>query len=70
MMIDTFINAIFLYDDTVIITFNFKEGTDTITFADLQDALNSGNTGSDMNCSGAPSKTLSFQRLQGFLLLF
>ena len=35
MLIDTFINAIFLYDDKMVITFNYKEGTTTITFDDL-----------------------------------
>lgn len=50
MLIDTFINAIFLYDDKMVITFNYKEGEKTITFADLQEALNSGNIGSDLDC--------------------
>ena len=31
MLIDTFINAIFLYDDKMVITFHYKDGTDTIT---------------------------------------
>ena len=53
MLIDTFINAIFLYDDKMVITFNYKEGEKTITFADLQDTINS-KCGSDLDCSGAP----------------
>ena len=57
MLIDTFINAIFLYDDKMVITFNYKEGEKTITFADLQEALNGDNNGSDLDCSGAPTKT-------------
>ena len=52
MLIDTFINAVFLYDDKLVITFNYKEGTKTITFADLQDAINN-KSGSDLDCSGA-----------------
>ena len=32
-LVDTFINSIYLYDDKVLITFNYKEGTQTITFA-------------------------------------
>ena len=56
MLIDTFINAIFLYDDKLVITFNYKEGTKTITFADLQDAINN-NIGSDLDCSGAPRRS-------------
>ena len=34
--IDIFINRIFLYDDKIIITFNYNKGTKTITFADLE----------------------------------
>ncbi len=58
MLIDTFINAIFLYDDKVVITFNYKDGTDTISFSDLKAAEAQGNTGSDLNCSLAPTKGL------------
>lgn len=54
MLIDTFVNAIFLYDDKLVITYNFKEGTTTITFAELQSALEAGAGGSDMDSFGAP----------------
>ena len=33
-LVDTFINAIYLYDDKVLITFNYKEGTQTVTFGE------------------------------------
>ena len=56
MLIDTFINAIFLYDDKMVITFNYKEGTTTITFDDLKTALADQKTGSDLDCSTAPSE--------------
>ena len=46
MLIDTFINAIYLYDDRVIVTFNYKDGAKTITFDDIK--------GSDLDCTGAP----------------
>ena len=55
-LIDTFINAIFLYDDKLVITFNYKDGTDTITFDDLKAALDKENTGSDLDCSTAPAR--------------
>ena len=32
-LVDTFINAIYLYDDKVLITFNYKEGTQTVTLS-------------------------------------
>ena len=53
-MIDTFINAIFLYDDKMVITFNYKEGTTTITFDDLKTALTDQKIGSDLDCLGSP----------------
>ena len=54
MLIDTFINAIFLYDDKMVITFNYKEGTDTITFDDLKASSAAEKSGSDMDCLTAP----------------
>ena len=56
MLIDTFINAIFLYDDKMVVTFNYKEGTTTITFDDLKTALADQETGSDLDCSTAPRR--------------
>ena len=56
MLIDTFINAIFLYDDKVVLTFNYKEGTKTITFDDLKTALAEEKISSDLDCQAAPNK--------------
>ena len=33
-LVDTFINAIFLYDDKLVITFNYQNGTKTISKED------------------------------------
>ena len=49
MLIDTFVNAIFLYDDKMVLTYNFHESTETITFGELQEVLPNGFRGSDMN---------------------
>ena len=65
MLIDTFINAIFLYDDKMVITFNYKEGATTITFDDLKTTLADKKTGSDLDCSTAPCNRL----VQDFLIL-
>ena len=59
MLIDTFINAIFLYDDKMVITFNYKEGTKTITFVELQEAISNKN-GSDLDCLAAPDTEFVF----------
>ena len=55
-LVDTFINAIYLYDDKVLITFNYKEGTQTITFEEAAQAASKGN-GSDLDCFTAPRET-------------
>ena len=47
---DTFINAIYLYDDKVLITFNYKEDTETVAFGEAVKAEKS----SDMSARGAP----------------
>jgi len=49
-LVDTFINAIYLYDDKVLITFNYKEGTETVVFREAVKAEKS----SDMSARGAP----------------
>ncbi len=56
MLIDTFINAIYLYDDKMLITFNYKDGTKKITFSDIQEASKRDASGSDLECSPAPQK--------------
>ena len=35
-LVDIFINAIFLYDDKMVITFNWKDGSKTVTLAELE----------------------------------
>ena len=73
MLIGTFVNAIFLYDDKMLITFNYKDGTSTITLDDLNAARADQNTGSDLDCNGAPSESpesLVFTGLSGFFLAF
>ena len=53
-LVDTFINAIYLYDDKVLITFNYKEGTQTVTFGEAVEVASEGN-GSDLDCFTAPN---------------
>ena len=54
-LIDTFINAIYLYDDKVLITFNYKEGTETISFGEATEAATKEKS-SDIDCLGAPRR--------------
>ena len=55
MLIDGFINAIFLYDDRMLITFNHKEDTKTITFEDVKNEVSVNSTGSTLDCKSAPN---------------
>ena len=51
-LIDSFVNAVYLYDDRITLVFNFKDGTKTITFAELEGS----GLGSDINALAAPSR--------------
>ena len=66
-LVDTFINSIYLYDDKVLITFNYREGTQTITFEEAAQAASKEN-GSDLDCFTAPNKKRSepFLEREGF----
>ena len=48
-LIDGFINAIYVYDDRITFTYNYKDGTETITLSELESAKSS-----DIKCIGAP----------------
>ena len=37
-LIDSFVNSIYLYDDKMIINFNYKEGSKAVTFADVEES--------------------------------
>ena len=45
-LIDSFVNSVYLYDDKMIITFNYKDGSKTVSLADIE--------GSDLARFGAP----------------
>ena len=62
-LIDTFINAIYLDDDKMVITFNFKDGSKTITFDEIEEA----EKGSDFTSFGAPKIRQSHRRRSDFL---
>ena len=49
-LIDSFVNAIYLYDDKVVFTFNYKDGSKTITMEEIENSALS----SDLTSLGAP----------------
>ena len=68
-LVDTFINAIYLYDDKVLITFNYKEGTQTVTFGEAAEAASKGN-GSDLDCFIAPENAVKSKDFMAFLFFW
>ena len=55
-LINTFVNAVYLYDEKVLITFNYKDGTKTITFDEIAAKNAPGGNGSDLGCFAPPIK--------------
>ena len=53
-LIEIFINAIFLYDDRMLITFNYKDGTQTVRFEDALTADSAEEKSSDLSGSAGP----------------
>jgi len=47
-LIDSFVNTIYLYDDKLMFVFNYKDGTKTVTFAELEC--------SDLAANASPNK--------------
>ena len=47
-LIDCFVNAVFVYDDKIVLTFNYKDGAKTIVLDDVN--------GSDMVDNGPPKQ--------------
>jgi hypothetical protein len=60
-IIDTFINSVYLYDDKIVITYNFKDGTRTISLEEVEN--------SDLAQNASPENRLNI-RLSGFFICF
>jgi Site-specific recombinases, DNA invertase Pin homologs len=62
-LVDSFVNAIYLYDDKIVLMFNYKEGSKTLDLADIEC--------SSLSAGGAPTKTnLCFDSHQSIGLFF
>lgn len=62
-IIDTFLNSVYVYDDRMIFTYNFKDGTEVLSLDDIKTAFRS-----DLECVAPPHETLEAQCLGGFFL--
>jgi DNA-binding TFAR19-related protein (PDSD5 family) len=70
-LIDSFVNAIYLFEDKFVISFNYKEGCKTVELRDIMGAVdNHANTCSDLCVRGAPDrlkKCLTFSKRCGIM---
>lgn len=60
-IVDTFVNAVYVYDDRLVFTYNFKDGTEMITKKEIEEAFSS-----DLSESAPPSDQ---SEMTGFSLL-
>ena len=70
-LIEIFINAIFLYDDRMLITFNYKDGTQTVRFEDTLTTNSVEEKSSDLSSSAGSSitqKSPQRERTRGYSL--
>jgi hypothetical protein len=63
-LIDVFLNAVYVFNDKIVISCNYKDGTKTINFSDMECALTQRASvpGSDLDCPGAPNKNTAIRR--------
>jgi len=54
LLIDTFVNAVYLYDDKIVLMFNNKEGARTVTMTEIEE-----NFRSDLTASAVPKSVAS-----------
>ena len=40
-IIDTFVNSVFVYDDKLVLTYNYKDGSETLTLQEIESVLSS-----------------------------
>ena len=56
MLIEVFLNAVYVFNDKIVISCNYKDGTKTVNFSEMESALTlrASVSGSDLDCPGAP----------------
>ena len=58
MLIEVFLNSVYVFNDKIVISCNYKDGTKTVNFSEMESALTlrASVSGSDLDCPGAPKK--------------
>jgi len=60
-LVDTFVNAVYIFDDKTVLTFNGKDGTETVTLKEIQ--------GSDMDDCASPTNARKLLKYSSFRVL-
>lgn len=55
-IIDYFVNAVYVYDDRIVLTYNFKDDSKTITLEEVNRIFQEELTGSSLTSCGEPKK--------------
>lgn len=61
-LIDTFVNAVYVYDDKLVLTYNYQHGTQTVTRKEVKNFLSS-----DLAEMSPPNKKVDLRRGSAFL---
>ena len=58
MLIEVFLNSVYVFNDKIVISCNYKDGTKTVNFSEMESALTlrASVSGSDLDCPGAPKE--------------
>lgn len=63
-LIDTFVNAVYVFDDKLVLTYNYQHGTQTISLEEIESALSS-----DFDGATPRAEILGDARVSAFLVL-
>ena len=66
-IIDYFVNAVYVYDDRIVLTYNFKDDSKTITLEEVNRIFQEELTGSSLTSCGEPKKEKSARYSGTFL---
>ena len=69
-LIEIFVNAIFLYDDRMLLTFNYKDGTQTVRLEDTLTADSAEEKSSDLSSSAGLEQDRRFQKRSSVLIFY
>ncbi len=69
MLIEVFLNAVYVFNDKIVISCNYKDGTKTVNFSEMESALTlrASASGSDLDCAEGPFRILCFLLFRSLL---